>query len=299
MVFGIGAERSRSNSYSRQDASSYGYTSSVSSERSESQSRSLSGSEQASQTGSQTSQSIAYSPIFEALFRGASGAAATAAENVPAVIAASNKLFSSGQGFLSALETGGPGASYLESRISGDSGVADARIEQLGADIGRFLSTEVNPAIVSRGVQAGTLGGDRGQVARGEASRAALDEFSRGAVSIRGEDQAARDAAAGALLSSSAARSSAGLSAIPSLQGVLEAGAYSALDPYAGLAGILGPQTVLTQGESQGVSSGSSFGRSSSDALSIALARAFGEDFSQSSGYSVGSSSSGGFSLGF
>lgn len=191
---------------------------------------------------------VAFEDQFRQLFGGAGAAAAGI--DTGALGGAADLLFSSGGRFLNQLEGGGAGADYLEGRLRNPSAIGDTQIRQLGEDIGRFLSEDVNPNITAGGVAAGTLGGSRGEVQRGIASEAALRQFVRGATDIRTREQAATDEAAGTLLGSLTARSGAALQSLPSLFGLAEGGALSSLSPYMMLAQIMGGPLALTDSES-------------------------------------------------
>lgn len=275
-LFSFGGSKQRSQSSSLDLG--YGYQGSTSESGSFGESSSVS--------GGRSSQRIAFEDIFADLFGNASSAAGRVAQMAPGLTDQANMLFSGGLGFLDAL---GGGSEFLEQRVSGESPVLDEQIAALGSDLGEFFREELNPAIRSRGVATGTLGGGRQGVAQAEAAEAVAREFQRGAVGLRTADVAARDAAAKALLQSRIQGAGIGLSAIPGLFGVARGGFGAELAPFSALAQILGGPTVLTESEQ--------FGRASSSDIAGAFSQAFGEDFQY--GKSQSSSSGRSFSFGF
>lgn len=297
--FGGGTSKSKSesssSSFDNLDQVGFGFD--VSTNRSESggASRSLdrSGSE------STTRSRVAFEDVFADLFGNAAGAAGRVATGN--ITNAANLLFNAGGSIIDNLQDGGVAQSTLEERLAARDGLADQQVDQLGDDLARFLAEDANPAITQSGVAANTLGGSRGEVQRGIATRGASEAFVRGATDIRLADQSARDNIATTLLANENARSATSLSALPSLFGLQEAGALAELSPLQQLAGILGPQTVLQ--DSDATSFG--FGESSSEQFSSAIAEALGLSFDRTTGRagsessSSSSSSSKSLSLGF
>lgn len=243
-MFGFNYGQSKTSSQS--SSAGYGYSEQGSLSDSLSQARSSSG------------QNIAFEDLFRELYTGATGAAKKVSALAPGLSQQADLLFSGGVDFLDQLSPR-------------DDGVLNEQIDALGGDIGRFLREEVNPALVSRGVATGTLGGGRQGVAQGAAARAATEEFTQGVTGLRVADRAARDAAA-----------ATGLSALPGLFDIASAGAGAELMPYQALGSILGGPTTLTSSESE------------SEAIARAISQAFGEDFSTSQSSSKGKS----FSIG-
>lgn len=266
-LFGIGANKATSKSQSTSSSLGLGYG--YSGSDSASSSRGVS--------GGQSTQSVAFADMFASMFGNAGGAAARAAGAAPSLTGTANTLFNSGGQFLEQLG-GGAGADYLERRLGADNPVLDEQIGALGSDVGRFLREQVNPGITDAGVATGTLGGGRQGVAQGLASRAATEEFARGATALRAGDVAARDAAAGSLMSNRTNAAGAGLGALPGLFGLAQGGNMAELSPYLALAQIMGGPTVLGQS--------SQFSSDVSDSLS----RAYGEDFSYDSSQSQSTS---------
>lgn len=242
-MFNFGTNKSSSQS------SSYGYNSSFSDSLSQAQSQ----------------QRIAFEDIFRELYTGAAGAAGKAAGMVPLFQGQAADLYSSGVGFLDKLGVGA-GEDYLSSRLT-DTSARDAQLGALKTGLGELFRDEINPAITSRAVAGGTLGGGRQGVAQGVAAGKLGQAYQQGAASIFATDQAQRDAAASALISGRNTAAGIGLSSLPGLFNVAEGGLNAAQSPYATLAGILGGPTVL----------------GSSSEIAAALSRAFGEDFSSSS----------------
>lgn len=251
-MFNFGINKSSSQS------SSYGYNESFSDSLSQAQSQ----------------QRIAFEDIFRELYSGASGVAGKAAEMAPLFQGQAADLYSSGVNFLDQLGVGA-GEDYLSSRLT-DTTARDTQLGALKTGLGELFRDEINPAITSRAVAGGTLGGGRQGVAQGVAAGKLGTAYTQGAASIFATDQAQRDAAAGTLMQGRTQAAGVGLSSLSSLFGVAEGGLNAGLSPYASLASILGSPTVL----------------GSSSEIAAALSRAFGEDFSSSS------SKSRGFSLG-
>lgn len=286
-LFSFGGSKSKSSSFSTLD--SFGVDLGVSG------STNVSSTDASSSSGGRATatQDIAFGDIFKNLFGGASNVAGDLAGRTDDLSGAANLLFSSGQGFLESLDEGGAGASFLEERLSGGDSLVDDRIELLREDLSSFLEEELNPAITARGVQASTLGGSRGQIARGQAAGDVAREFTRGAIDIRSRDQAQRDAIASTLLADETARSATGIAALPGLFGLAESQFLSDLSPFAALSQIIGDPTVLTQSESAEAAESSTISR--------ALAEAFGLDIGvdSSTGRSGSSSKSKSISFGF
>jgi hypothetical protein len=230
-VFNIGGSKSGSSSSS----SSYGYSTSFSDSLSQAASKDR----------------VAFEDVFAQLYGGATGAAGKAAELVPMFQGQAAELYTGGMKFLDSLEAESP----IAARLS-DTGTADEQIAALGADLGQFFREEVNPALTSRGVATGTLGGARQGVAQGRAVSSLAKEFQRGATAIRTSDVARRDSLAGMLADDGLARASTGLNALPGLFGLAEGGAMAGLTPYLALSQVLGGPTVL--GESSDFAVGTS-----------------------------------------
>lgn len=239
-MFGFNYNQAKSSSQSSSLGLGYGYDGSAS--LSDSLARSRSG------------QTVAFEDTFRDLYGNATGAAAKVAALAPTLQQQAGQLFSGGLGFLDTLQ---------------GEGVVDEQINALGQDLGRFMNEQVNPALTSRGVATGTLGGGRQGVAQGLAARGVAEEFARGATGLRAADRTARNQAAGV-----------GLAALPGLFGVAQGAAGAELMPYQMLSQIVGGPTTLTSSES--------------DSIAQAISRAFGEDFS----YNTAQSSSSGKSFG-
>lgn len=246
-MFNFGGSKSSSQS------SSYGYNESFS--------------DSLSQASSRSDQRIAFEDIFKQLYTGAAGATGKAAEMAPLFQGQAADLYSSGVAFLDRLGVGA-GEDYLQSRLT-DTSARDAQLDVLGSRMGELFREELNPAITARHVAGGTLGGGRQGVAQGQAIQRTQREFAAGATDILSRDQAAKDAAAGTLMSGRTQAAGVGLSALPSLMGIAEGGLNASLSPYAAFSQVLGGPTVL--------------GSSSSEDIAAAISRAFGEDFSSSS----------------
>lgn len=250
MPFGFGGSSSRSNSASASssnaNASSFDNLDSFGFGGSDSRSR------------------IAFEDVFANLFGGASDAAR--AVDTSGLTSRANLLFSSGQSFLDDIGGGGVGREFLEGELANSDGLVGERIGQLGGDLGEFLNETILPAIKSSGVQAGTLGGGRGEVSKGIAAEGLIEEFARGSTAIRGAERDRLTGIASGLSADNLARNSVGLDALPGLFGLAEGGAMAGLSPFAALASILGNQTVLQDSTARDFSS--STGRAGSESTS-------------------------------
>ncbi len=269
-MFGFGGGRSRSNSQSQ--SSSFGA----------SRSDSFSGgfSRGGSEAGS--TQRIAFEDVFARLFGGAESAAAGLDPSL--LTQSANQLFSGGIDFLDSIG-GDAGTDFLTRRISGESPVLDEQIDALSDDLSRFYSEELLPGITSDAVASGTLGGGRQGVAQGLAAERVAGEFTRGVTELRSRDIAARDAAAATIAGNALTGTQLGVGALPSLYGLSEASFGAELAPYQALAGILGPQTTLTESASSSFQTAEDF------------ARAFSRAFNQSQASSSSSSDSKSFTF--
>ncbi len=230
-------------------------------------------SEQASTSTSQSqsNQDIAFRDLYGQLYGNASNAASGAAANAGVLGDAAKQLFTGGNQFLQNLG-GDAGSGYLEDRLSSNNPVLEQQISQLQQDTGRLFREELNPAITSRAVGGGTLGGGRQGVAQGLAAESAARVFTQGATALRAGDVASRDAVAQSVATNSLNAANTGLGALPSLLEVLERGNNAELGVYSSLSSILGGPTTLTQG--------------SSSSLAESLARSYGEQSASGSGSS-------------
>jgi hypothetical protein len=175
---------------------------------------------------------------------------------------------------------GGAGTDYLNQRLTGGDELLNEQIAQLRGDTGRFFSEELNPAITSRAVAGGTLGGGRQGVAQGMAADAASRRFTEGATALRVADQSQRDAIAAQVASNSLSAASTGLGALPGLMDIAERGNNAELGIYSGLSSILGGPTTLTDAQS------SDFSQATAQSLAQAFSKSFGEQTSQSTAVS-------------
>lgn len=242
---------------SKSSSSSYGYSNSFSDSLSEAVSRDR----------------VAFEDVFAQLYGGATGAAGRAAELVPMFQGQAAELYTGGMRFLDQLNDASP----LQARLD-EAGTADAQIDALGEDLGRFLSEELNPAIRSKGVATGTLGGGRQGVAQGRAASSVAREFRQGATAIRSADVARRDSLAGMLSEDRLARTGAGLEALPMLFGLAEGGLTAGFAPYAALSSIIGGPTVLGESSDYAVSTA----RAMSEERSQSKSRSFNFGFAGS-----------------
>jgi len=284
MAFGFNTSKQSSQYTSQDQASSLASSLDTATSRSDSASLSRGAAQ------STTQQSIAFEDIVRSLFGNATDAAAAQAANAGLFQDEAAQLFTGGLGFLDKLQRPA-GSDYLESRVAGPDAAASSQIAALLESSGRLFNEQLMPAITSRGVSTGTLGGSRQSVSIGKAAGAVGQNFNSGVAQILANSQAARDAAAGTLSANSVNAAGTGLNALPSLLGLAGAGFNAGLSPYLQLSQILGSPTVLTQGQS------------TSDQVASAISQALSESFgtsqseSQSSSYSQGTSK--GKSLGF
>ena len=286
---GIGVSSSRQSSQGSSDSASFdnldsfGFGQSV--DQSVSGGRSVSGSRDAS------SGRVAFEDVFAQLFGNSSNAANNI--NTSAITESSNLLFGSGGQFLDTL--GGEGE--LDARLAASDDLDAQQIDLLSSDIGKFLSETVNPGITSGGVQANTLGGSRGDLQRGLASEAAIQEFVRGSTGIRRASQTRQDGLAGQIDQNRLQGANAGIGALPGLLGIAETGAFASLSPFAALSQILGPQTVLQ--DSAGTSFAESDNFAESAGSSISADSTTGRAGSRSTSQNSSSGKSKSFSIGF
>lgn len=278
----LGANSSSSKNNSQSESSGYGYSGSTSTNNSVSSQDSFS-------SGQSTSrQNIAFEQMFQQLYGGASGAANRATANAGQLSDTAKQLFTGGSQFLQGLG-GDAGTQYLEDRLDADNPVLNQQIDLLREDTGRLFSEQLNPAITSRAVAGGTLGGGRQGVAQGLAAGEAGRVFTQGATALRAADIAARDNNARTIAQNSLTSASTGLGALPGLLDLAERGNNQELGIYSQLSSILGGPTTLTNSQSSDMS------RSSAESIAQALSSSFGEDFNNSSSSSYGRSRSWGF----
>lgn len=245
-LFSFGGSSSRSRSNSRSNSSSFDNLDAFNFGRSDSSSR------------------VAFEDVFARLFGGAEGAAG--AVDTGALAGNANLLFGSGLDFLSGLDEGGAGAEFLEGELGRSGDLVNEQISNLSGDLGEFLNETILPSIKSSGVEAGNLGGSRGEVAKGIASEGLLEEFARGSTDIRLRERGRLTGIARDLDASETARSQIGLDSLPGLFGLAESSSLAGLSPFAALASILGPQTTLT--DSSSFDTGSTTGRAGSRSAS-------------------------------
>lgn len=226
---------------------------------------------------SQSDQNIAFEDVFARLFGGAEGAASSLDPSM--LTEAANSLFSGGTGFMDSIG-GDAGTSFLNDRLSGENPVLQEQIDLMGEDLGKFFNEELLPGITSEAVGGGQLGGGRQGVAQGRAIDAVGEQFQRGASSLRSQDVAARDAAAGTLGEQNIQGIMAGLSGIPALAGVADMGFGAGLEPFERLAALMGGPTTLTSAGSRSGDFARSFSESFGDSNSNTRSRSSAFDFS-------------------
>jgi len=111
-----------------------------------------------------------------------------------------------------------------------------AQIGQLGSGLGRLFQQQIMPGIASTFNQANQLGGDRQALALGQASEGLGQAFTSGALDLLGN--------------STNSAINAGSVGLQNLGNVFGAGNAAVFGSLPGLAGLLGPPTVLGQGGS-------------------------------------------------
>lgn len=279
---GFDYSSSRAKQQSTSDSSSYGYSGAVSGDQS------VSGSESIGGGSSTTTQGVFGADLFQQLYGRAATAAGGVALQAPELSDAAKQLFTGGSAFLQTLG-GNAGSNYLEGRVAGENPAVEQVIASMRRDAGTLFSEELNPAITSRAVAGGTLGGGRQGVAQGIAQGKVVDSLIRASADVRMQDVAARDTAAMQLANNSVAAASTGLNALPGMLDIMERGHNAELAPYSSLAGILGGPTVLSQSEA------SDFSRATSQSIAEAFSRSFGEQAARSTSQSTGSSRSKGW----
>lgn len=248
---------------------------------SQSESQDFSQSNAQSTSGSSSRETLAFEDIFASLYGGASTAAKSALMGAPELATAAKQLFAGGSQFMQGLG-GGAGTDYMEERLSGDNPVLEDQIAGLREDAGRLFTEELNPAITSRAVAGGTLGGGRQGVAQGMAIDATQREFMRGATELRANDMNQRDSIAAQVASNSLTAASTGLGALPGMLDLLERGNNAELGVFGALSSILGGPTTLSESESSG--------QSTSDSVAQAFSKAFGQQYGQNNSSARGSS---------
>lgn len=258
----LGLGKQKTDSQSTTD--SFGISSSMSQDMSSSYGTSVGGSVNSS------NQNIAFEDLYKQLYGGASSAAGAAAASAPEIASAARQLFTGGANFLQELDAD-PGTAYLTNRLSADNPVLQTQVDALRQDTGRLFTENLNPAITSRAVAGGTLGGGRQGVAQGLAMESAAREFERGATALRGGDISARDAAAMAVASNSVSAASTGLGSLPGLLDLVSTGAEAPLASYSALSSIMGGPTTLS------TSQGSSFSNATQQSVANAFARSSGQ----------------------
>lgn len=217
-------------------------------------------------------QSVWNADVLQKLYADAIGAAGNT--NTDLFSGQVAQLYDSGASFLDRLGVGA-GEDYLQSRLT-DTSARDSQLDVLGSRMGELFREELNPAITARHVAGGTLGGGRQGVAQGQAAQRVAREYAAGASDIISRDQLARDSAAGTLMAGRTQAAGVGLSALPGLSSVAEAGLGAPLSPYATLSSIIGGPTVLTESGSQ------DFSEATSESVARAISEALGFNYGTS-----------------
>lgn len=297
-IFGFGGSSGRSSSQSSSLDLGFNTSSSLSESLGQSQSTSTSQSfsdalsQQLARSGGQSTstQNVWNADILQRLYGDALGAAGNV--NTGLFQGQTADLFNSGASILDRLGVGA-GEDYLASRLT-DTSARDAQLDTLQARMGTLFREELNPAITSRAVAGGQLGGGRQGVAQGLAIGKTQREFAAGAADILARDQASRDQAAAQLMAGRTAAAGVGLNALPGLAQVAQAGLNAPLSPYSTLASILGGPMALTTAQSTNFSE--STGTSTQTARSTAEAQSTSEDIaraiSEALGFNYGTSQS-------
>jgi hypothetical protein len=219
-------------------------------------------------------QSVAFQDIFQSLYGNASQAAAGATAGAADLGAAAKQLFTGGSQFLQGLGSD-PGTAYLQGRLGDDDSVLSGQLDQLRSQTGRLFSEEINPAITSRAVGGGNLGGGRQGVAQALGAEKAGQVFNSGATALISQNQQQKDAVAGQVMQGSLGAASTGLGALPGLLDLQTKGNNAELGIYSTLAGILGGPTTLNSSQST----------SESSSLAEMISSAFGSSYNYGHGY--------------
>jgi hypothetical protein len=259
---------SKAQSTSSSTSESYGYSGSESGDTSRSISEGFGGG------SSSSNQAIAFEDLYKQLYGGATNAANNVAMQAPQLQQAAQQLFTGGSQFLQSLN-GNAGSNYMTERLSGPSPVEDI-IASMKTDAGNLFREELNPAITSRAVASGALGGGRQGVAQGIAQGKVADDFTRNAAALRYSDVQAKDAIAANVAGNSIAAANTGLGSLPGMLDLVERGQNAELAPYGSLSSILGGPTTLTSAES------SDFSRTTAQSAADAFSRSFGEQSAES-----------------
>ena len=174
----------------------------------------------------------------------------------------SAELGQAGEGFLGQL-TDNEFLDTLQRLSGGDQGLVGQQTEQLGGDIGRFLSEQALPGIRRGAVDVGGLGGTRQGVAEGIALRGGTEALARGSTQFQLADVQRQQQAAttGAGLVGQGAQ--AGLGGLGQLFGLAQAPFDAQFNPLLSLANIIGPSTALSQQQSLQRATAKSSGSSS------------------------------------
>jgi hypothetical protein len=271
----LGLDYNKSDQSSSSASNSYGYSGAQSGDVSRSNSNSLSGG------SSSSGQEIAFSDMFRSLYGGASDAAANVAMGAPELQSTAKQLFTGGSQFLQSLG-GNAGTNYQESRLNGTNPDVENLIASMKTDAGNLFSDQINPAITSRAVAGGTLGGGRQGVAQGVAAAQVANDFTRNAAQIRYSDVQNKDAIAANVAGNSIAAAGTGLGALPGMLDIFERGQNAELAPYSSLSQILGGPTTLSSSES------SNFAESTAQSAADAFSRSFGEQTANATSKSKG-----------
>lgn len=282
---GLGSSKSKQEQQST--STSYGVSGSQSQDISQSISDSISG----GSSTSGTTQDIAFKDIYQKLFGGATDAAQGAVAQAPELANVARQLFSGGSQFMQGLG-GDAGTSYLNDRLSGDNPVLNEQIAGLREDTSKFFKEDLNPAITSRAVAGGTLGGGRQGVAQGLAAQGAEQQFTRGATALRAADIQQRDSVAANVAKNSLDAASTGLGALPGLLDLATSGVNAELGIYSNLSSILGGPTVLSQSGSEATN----FSKATAQSAAQAFSKSFGQQSSDSQSTASGKSKAWNFS---
>jgi len=242
----------------------------ASSSKSSAQNTSDATSESLQQSSSQSGQEVFGANMFQQLYGNAASAAGRAVAGAGELGNTARQLFTGGSQFLQGLGQDA-GTSYLTDRLQNND-VQNAQLDTLREQTGRLFSENINPAITSRNVSGGTLGGSRQGVAQALGAGTAADAFTQGATQILTGNQQQKDAAAAQVMQGSLGAASTGLGALPGLLNLQTQGNNSELGIYGILSQIMGGPTTLSssvssslakafsQASSQGTSKSSSFG---------------------------------------
>lgn len=205
-------------------------------------------------TNNVSNQTVAFEDLFKKLYGDSFAGAGAVQRNVPLFQGEAAQLFSGGTDFLKSLASGGPGGSYIDSRLGPTDPALQAQLESLKSGLGSLFTDELNPAIRSDSVAMGTLGGGGEGVAQGVAAGKIAQAYQTGAASLLSSSQQQRDTLALGANANATSAATAGIAGLPALLGIAQTKASAPLLAQSLLQSILGGPTTLTNATGTSVS---------------------------------------------